>query len=293
MSNIWRDFATQSTAELFVLLGAEPKYIKGEASDFECFVRLCECCPLLEGNIEGERFAACISRAVGQNISLSEISRKQAAMLWNECNENICDIYYESDEKYKANDFDVDKKICVEKENLLSKAINLNSVLKGCLCRGENSFEKMSKSVGNIDNNVFFVNFEHSKFLRPNAFAAAEEFDKLYRGEKCNANLILCQLVLEKIYNKKCEKLQLIFGINDNAEYINELVKYINFRALGARIFLLCDGSVPPEDIKKLCMESTAKCFISPMLQTEKLPPEYIDELAKIYPICMADILEC
>ncbi len=280
MENVWSVCRKKDTDELFVLLGSDEKYINGAASDYECFAYFCSACDKLSGNREAMRIAAKISNLVGKEMTPSCLSKCDARELWKKCTAAIL-----NDEKYNIIIRDNTANISVEKYKNTDEYINLNDYLKKKVESGESKLGDIAKDIDFMRVKTFYVSFASSAFVRPNSFAAQVEYDKHINNEKYNINIILSQLIFEKIYTNNSGKIQLIFEVTQNALYLEELIDYINIRDLSARIYLYSDEKISPECIREMCLKSRNKCFITPLLKRSACTQDHLSRLADIYPI--------
>ncbi len=251
MENIWRKIGTDELREAFLLLGVDERYISGRASDFESFCMLCACVKYLAGNCAADAAAEKISALLGRPIALRSLADADTSHLWRECNEILNGMCFACGENYNITSTVPAPSICDEKSNILSHATDLNSFLSACVSENISSLAEVSKKLENTENNALFVKFEQGGFVRPNEYSSSIEYRKILLGEKYNLNLILSQLVLNTIYDNKCQKTQLVFDIETDTEYVFELVKYISCRSLRARIYIFAHVGISPTDIKK------------------------------------------
>ncbi len=298
MKNIWQILCNEEIKRLMTLCGVKEKYIDGDASDYEKMCAFCACAHLLSGNREAERLTGEISKLVRMNLTVSDLGKYNTSELWNRSNSclypsgmtfDICD------EKLYCNATDIFVNKCDEKINIFENINDLNSML----IRAKN--EKITDIEELIDSRYFqakmpfYVRFGEDDFERPNRYAVNRELNKLCIGEKYNKNLILSQMLFEILYKNKCCNLQLVLIVKSNMDYIEGFIKYMNFRGLSARMYIYTDIDTQPQIIKKLCLLSKEKCYITPIVVKGKADEggfnEYLGKLSAVYPIGRADVI--
>lgn len=289
MKNIRSESNAEAMAEILELLGCDKEFLLEKASDFERFCTCVSALDLLEGSEASEKFVLNLEQILGRKICADGLTSADAAKLWIEYNEKEYGAEYTrlSDEYYNCSDLLPRKLLCEEKNNNMPLPVCLNGLL-------ENQPNELLKNADILDKCRKFgvyADFSNAEFCRPNRYAAEEILKRTVSGEKLNnyeINTVLSQFVIEIIYSKKCEKIQLYLELNGNAEYVKSFVEYLGFRHLSARIYLCVNTGIEPNVIVDICRRGGETCFITPILECgEKDGGDYLKKLAKIYPIAL------
>ncbi len=146
------------------------------------------------------------------------------------------------------------------------------------------SIDAIVNYLGKYKDTPLYFKFDGGEFERPDRYHAGVELKKIKFGEKCNFNLLLCQLILELIYANPSRKIQLIFDIRDDKNYIQGLVNYLKARSLCARVYIHIDEKIATEAVKEFCLTGDGNIFITPCVSRD-IQRTYITSLSHIYPI--------
>lgn len=280
--NIWEYIRGDDVAEAMRLVGCDEKYISGNASDFEKFREWHSILPLFEGCETMEKSCKRIGVAIGEELTLARMWEYTAPLIWQKYTSLNSSVYV-----------DLTIKKCDEKNNYRSscrventtvdyfnKSADILSFAK-CLDGGYGEDDMIAE---NLEKPIT-VRFFDGEFDRPDRYAAENALKRILLGEKCNnkeKNILLCQLVCEIIYAKKDNYPIFVFDVKNGSACTEGLIKYLVKRSLGARIYLLTDIGIQPQEVRALCLLGNRDCFVTPLIAENDT--EYLRELGKIYP---------
>ncbi len=284
MQNLFGAIYGDSVRELMSLSGIMQKYIDGDASDFQKLYALCSVFSYCDGNREAENIAKKISLLLDREVGVSELADTPASVLWNEYNAR----YYGAevcDEKNKDTKLIFNDMFCDEKNNI-KQCIFINNLV-----------DEGVAELPNMQDISVYAELVEDHFCRPSAYASELELCKKSRDEKYNKDIIVCQMLFDASYKNKCRKIQLYLYSKCGEGYLCELIKYAKLRQIGLRMFIVLDGTIPPEGVRRLCLMSNDEIFVTPAVcqrfwSVEQEITDYISELSKIYPCGRVKYLE-
>ena len=272
--NLWQLICGSDVLETMTLLGCEEKFLDGRASDFEAFREWIDAYPYMQGNEAADRTAEKIGKLI--DLPRSEVYTSDAAFLWGRHCGNTHKMSGEKLYSPKKPERVLD---CAEKEKILSSFADVSDLLSKAdvdKYKGVDEFEKYIKNIGFYR---FGMRVVGGDFARPDSYHCDKYYSEYIGGEKLQSDFISSQILLDMIYQKKCEIIHFTVEDEKGIAWANEFIKYISFRELNVKIAVHFYGGISPEQVKETCLLNRN---VIPVLAVGD--EEYISSFAKIIP---------
>ena len=278
--NLWQLIVSDDVITAMQLLGCDERYISGSASDFECFREWISAYPFLNGNETAEKTAEMIGGFLGTSLTCSAVKELNASLIWKRhCGCCVDDVALLSDEFLYNREAPSRILSCDEKEKILSRFEDVSLILSQALSNGYDAVEKIEKVIGNTGSNAFGMKVSDGGFERPDRYHTERYYAEYISGEKSKSNYILSQILLDAIYEKRCEIIHLIAENKDALMWIEEFVKYLVFRKLKVKIAVHFHREVTPDEVEAICLIGGN---VIPVMSD--VAEENIEKIARIIP---------
>ncbi len=283
--NLWRDIVCEGVETLFYPLELGSEYARG--SDFERFALWCACYEFFAGNRVADSMRERLEHSLGEPVTDEYIAPENAAKMW----QTWCDIFAINREDV-ANKCDEKCQIIFKKYRLGICDEKLNNVTQ------EIDLDRLA-DIGDITECVngdiaVKMSLNGESFTRPDRYHSECVQQKINNGEKCNISeidLLKTQCLCDVILSNKCGKLYLYLNVGRTLEVALELAAFLERHKMYPRIYLNVSPYNDPISIAKVCLSSSERVLITPLLYMpedktkRELFENFISELAAIYPI--------